>query len=71
MGDNCQIFRIVQIDLKCKKNAERFIKNFAKFTGNDLGKSLVEALRFFFVSFLEGIYLKSGISIGFMEQRCL
>ncbi|MBR5324357.1 MAG: hypothetical protein IKV14_06045 [Muribaculaceae bacterium] len=43
MGDNCQIFSIVQIDLKCKKNAERFIKNFAKFTGNDLGKSLVEA----------------------------
>ena len=33
MGDNCQIFSIIQIDLKCKKNAERFIKNFAKFTG--------------------------------------
>ena len=43
MGDNCQIFSIVQIDLKCKKNAERFIKNFAKFTGNDLGKFLFEA----------------------------
>ena len=28
---------------KAKDLAERFIKNFAKFTGNDLGKSLVEA----------------------------
>ncbi|MBR5532634.1 MAG: phosphoenolpyruvate carboxykinase (ATP) [Bacteroidales bacterium] len=30
-------------DVKAKDLAERFIKNFAKFTGNDLGKSLVEA----------------------------
>ena len=30
-------------DVKAKDLAERFIKNFAKFTGNDLGKALVEA----------------------------
>ena len=30
-------------DTKAKDLAGRFIKNFEKFTGNDLGKSLVEA----------------------------